>query len=160
VNIHPLLVHFPIALLLTSVLADLLALLRPRAVCKDVALFLLIFGVIGAVGAGISGERAAEAVAHLPNLREAVEQHEDFATGAIWLFIALLLSRLYMVIKDRFVSVLRVAYLIVSLVASGLLIATAYSGGSLVYEHGAGVKPVLNQAPARKGEPQVISHDR
>lgn len=146
-DIHPLIVHFPIALLLTSVLADLLALLRPRAVFKDVALFLLILGVIGAVAAGVSGERAAEAVARLPDLRQAVEQHEDFATGTIWLFIALLLSRLYMVIKGRFVSIFRAAYFIVSLVAGGLLMATAYSGGSLVYERGAGVKPVMNQAP-------------
>ncbi|OGG51708.1 MAG: hypothetical protein A3F84_23450 [Candidatus Handelsmanbacteria bacterium RIFCSPLOWO2_12_FULL_64_10] len=150
-NIHPLIVHFPIALLLTSVLADLLALLRLRTVFKDVALFLLILGVIGAVAAGVSGERAAEAVAHLPDLREAVEQHEDFATGTIWLFIALLLSRLYMVIKGRFVSIFRAAYFIVSLAAGGLLMATAYSGGNLVYERGAGVKPVMNQAfPAER----------
>lgn len=146
-NIHPLIVHFPIALLLTSVLADLLALLRPGTVFKDVALFLLILGVIGAIAAGVSGERAAEAVAHLPDLREAVEQHEDLATGTIWLFVALLLSRLYMVIKGRFVSIFRAAYFIVSLVAGGLLMATAYSGGSLVYERGAGVKPVMNQTP-------------
>jgi uncharacterized membrane protein len=146
VSLHPLIVHFPIALLLTSVLADLLALLRPRTIFKDVALFLLILGVIGAVAAGVSGERAAEAVTHLPDLRQAVEQHENLATGTIWLFIALLLSRLYMVTKGRFVSIFRTAHFIVSLVAGGLLMATAYSGGSLVYERGAGVRPVMDQA--------------
>lgn len=151
-NIHPLIVHFPIALLLTSVLADLLAPLRPGTALKEVALYLLVLGVIGAVAAGVSGEQAAEAVAHLPDLREAVEQHEDFGTGTIWLFIALLLSRLYMLIKGRFVSVLRAAYVVLSLVAGGLLMATAYSGGSLVYERGAGVKPAMQQmSPTQKG---------
>lgn len=145
-SLHPLIVHFPIALLLTSILADLLALLCHRAAFQEVALFLLVLGVIGAIAAGVSGEQAGEAVAHLPDLRGAVEQHEDFATGAIWLFIALLLSRLYTVIKGRFASTFQALYLIISLVAGGLLMATAYSGGNLVYEHGAGVKPVMNRA--------------
>lgn len=146
-NTHPLIVHFPIALLLTSILADLLALLRPGSVFKEVAFFLLILGVIGAIVAGMSGDRAAETVSDLPALRGVIEQHEDFATGTIWLFLALLLSRLYMVIKGRFVSIFRTVYIVVSLIAGGLLVATGYSGGKLVYEYGAGVKSGIEHLP-------------
>lgn len=147
-SVHPLIVHFPIALLLTSILADLLGLLRPGSVFKEIAFFLLILGAVGAIAAGVSGDRASETVAPLPALREAVEQHEDFGTGTIWLFLALLLARLYLVTKGRFVSIFRTTYLLISLIAGGLLMATGYSGGRLVYEYGAGVKSGMEQ-PSR-----------
>jgi uncharacterized membrane protein len=143
---HPLIVHFPIALLLTSILADLLALLRPGSAFKEVALFLLILGVIGAIAAGVSGDRASETIPPPPALRGAVEQHEDFGTGTIWLFLALLMARLYMMIKGRFVSLFRTVYLLLSLLAGGLLVVTGYSGGRLVYEYGAGTKPAMEQS--------------
>ena len=142
---HPLIVHFPIALLLTSILADLLAVLRPGSIFKEIAFFLLILGVAGAIAAGVSGDRASEQIASLPALREAAKQHEDFATGTIWLFLALLLARLYMMIKGRFVSLFRTTYLLISLIAGGLLMVTGYSGGKLVYEYGAGVKSGIEQ---------------
>jgi uncharacterized membrane protein len=145
-SIHPLIVHFPIALLLTSILADLIALFRPESPFKGAAFFLLVLGVIGAVASGVSGHRAAEALAHLPDLQAPVEQHEDLATGTIWLFIFLLLLRLTLLIKHRFLALPRTAYLVASLVAGGVLVAAAYSGGRLVFEHGAGVKPVMERA--------------
>lgn len=144
-SLHPTIVHFPIALLLTSIIFDIVSVLRPRPTFQELALYLLILGVVGAIAAGVSGDRAGEAVAHLPALRPAVEQHADFATGTIWLFILLLLARLYLLIKGRFVSGLRTAYLVISLIAGGLLATTSYLGGRLVYEHGVGVRPAVEQ---------------
>ena len=149
-NVHPLIVHFPIALLITGVLSDVFGFLRMRPFFQDVGLFLIGLGVLGAIAAGVSGDQAAEALSHISELTPFVEQHEDFATGTIWMFILLLLWRLYLKIRGRFTPLIRTAYVILSLTAGGLLSVTSYLGGVLVFEHGAGVKPAVERSSPGK----------
>ena len=139
-GIHPVVVHFPIALLLTSVLSDLLSTFRVETFFRKVGLYLLILGVIGAAAAGVSGEQAREGLAAGPGLPLAIDRHASYATGTIWTFIGLLLCRVYLLIKGRFISGYRTMYLLASLLAAGLLIMTSYTGGELVFKYGAGVE--------------------
>lgn len=50
-NIHPMLVHFPIALLILGFLAEVAGLVLKRQFFTDAALLLLVTGALGAVAA-------------------------------------------------------------------------------------------------------------
>ncbi len=63
-SVHPLLIHFPIALLLTSLLLDVLAAALKRPELHQVALWNLGLGVAGAGVAVWTGLRAAEIAKH------------------------------------------------------------------------------------------------
>ena len=56
---HPLIVHFPIALLTFSLIVDLAALLAKRPAWHPVAYALLVAGTVAATAAVISGNAAA-----------------------------------------------------------------------------------------------------
>lgn len=62
--VHPMLVHFPIALLSASVFCDLLALRWRQQDCRLVGLYTLFFGLVGALLSVASGALAEEAVEH------------------------------------------------------------------------------------------------
>ena len=53
--IHPLVVHFPIALLFTSVFFDLLGIITEKKNFRQTAFWLLILGLIGGIVAAIFG---------------------------------------------------------------------------------------------------------
>lgn len=139
-GIHPVIVHFPIALLLTSILSDLLSTFLAGTFFRKAGLYLLVLGVIGAAAAGVSGEQAREGLGAGAGLPLAIDRHASFATGTIWTFIGLLLCRIYLLTKGRFISSYRTLYTLASLIAGGLLIMTSYTGGELVFKYGAGVE--------------------
>lgn len=167
VELHPIIVHFPIALLLTAVVMDFVAALTRRWNIADVATWLLLFGVIGALAAGLTGtisEHQARGVA-VGNL---LALHQRFAFAAGFAFALLLLVRLIWLAPRILLGLrsmvpalatplqqrLRAAvpalfaappapwlialYLLGSVVAAVLLGITGYLGGALVYDHGLG----------------------
>ncbi len=141
--LHPMLVHFPIALLITSVLFDVLGAWLTRESLREGALWLLVLGVLTGLAAFASGDVAAEAAEKAGVAESLIETHEHLAGATLGVFGALLVWRL--LLRNRFSPRTRVAYLMVAIVGLGLLSATGHYGGSLVYEHGAGV----NAAAAR-----------
>ena len=88
-NIHPIFVHFPIALLCVYSLVKILPVAKwfPKISWKDIERFLLVFGVLGAFVALTTGD-SAEHIAR-PN-HQLVEMHSTFAGIATWLYGALL----------------------------------------------------------------------
>ncbi len=88
-DIHPLVVHFPIALLFLYSVIKILPLERfvPSISWKDAEKVLLFFGVIGAFVARATGELAQELTA--PN-HALVESHELFAGISTFIYGALL----------------------------------------------------------------------
>jgi uncharacterized membrane protein len=90
-NIHPIFVHFPIALLVVYSIVKILPLSRwfPMVAWKDIERILLALGTLGAFAALATGE-TAERLAN-PN-RQLVEAHALFAGISIWLYGALLLG--------------------------------------------------------------------
>lgn len=143
-QIHPFAVHFPIALLLVSLVAEVLWLYRKQEFWRDMAFWLLLFGVAGAFVAAITGGWAEDALNMSHELHEKVEQHETVGYIIAWLFAALLvwkiLRRKAMALAENrmFFGAL--------LVATVLLLVTGFLGGKLVYEYGAGVKGVTIEA--------------
>ncbi len=105
-NIHPIFVHFPIALLLVYSFVKIIPFQKwfPSVAWKHIERALLLFGVLGAFAALSTGEIAE----HLsrPN-RDLVEAHSLFATTATWLYGALLAGEILAVAMPWIVQKLK-----------------------------------------------------
>lgn len=135
--IHPMLVHFPIALLSAAVFFDLLGgKWRPED-CRIASLYTLVLGFAGAGVSVVSGAMAEDAAEHSGVPERAIELHEVLGFATFWIFAGLLGLRvaawLGWIREQRMVALLLgIAGVVVMLIAS-------YYGGSLVYDYGAGV---------------------
>lgn len=97
-NIHPLFVHFPIGLLVTYSILELIALISPAARRQSwlfsVKAFLLFVGVGFAFVALVTGGMAEELVAGANPRSFIIEVHEPFAVGATFTYLVLALAYL------------------------------------------------------------------
>ncbi len=137
--VHPMLVHFPIALLSVSVLCDLTALRWRPQDCRTAGSFTLLLGLAGAAASVISGHFAEEAVEHSGVPEQVLEIHEKLGFGVFWLFAGLFGFRVaewFGWMKER-----PALSLGLGLAGVALLFGASYYGGSLVYDYGAGVAP-------------------
>ena len=136
--IHPLTVHFPIALLFTSVFFDLLGIITENKNFRQTGFWLLILGLMGGIVAAIFGFWVEEAVEAAGVPEHAVDLHETFAVITLIVFGVLLVFRWW--VKNRWSARDRVIYLCVAMLGLLLLGTTGFYGGELVYRYGAGVK--------------------
>jgi uncharacterized membrane protein len=136
-RLHALLNDFPIALLVTAVFFDLLALATRRVVLRQVSFPLLLVGAVGAVVAVVSGLQAENHIDHGEAVHRVMGTHEQFALISLGVFGVLALWRLF---RERRMGILerRVAVM-ASLGGVGVLFATGLYGGRLVFEHAAGI---------------------
>ena len=140
-NIHPVLVHFPIALLGAAAAVDALgcALWRNKAL-RQSATLLYVLGTGAAAAAYLTG-RAASQTIWLPGMAQAVlREHWDWAFRTVWFFAIVTLVRLWLLHSSRREPgpAIIAALALVGLVGIGLLVETGDRGGRLVYQHGVG----------------------
>jgi len=143
--LHPVVVHFPIALLSTSVLFELLGLYFRRDDFRRIGFWLLMVGMtagIIAAGFGVWGEDAAKKLG-VPE--SAIETHESFAVSTLITFGLLLIYRWR--IRERWTPIHNKIYLAGALAGVLLLGTTGYLGGDLVYRYGAGVLKEADRPP-------------
>ena len=158
-NLHPALVHTPLALLPVAFCFDLACLAARRQLWLErAATALYVIGALGAVVAFISGQRAAEAMLGIPGAAQAaMYDHEDMAKLALILAAVAAVLRLVVSWRgrhDREVAVgpLRLIAVAVAAAALALLVVAADRGGALVYRHGLGV--VAGQTVHDRAEPE------
>ncbi len=145
---HPLVIHFPIALLLTAplliVVGALLSPLRGRPYLLA-AMALLLVGTAGTFLAVETGEAAAELAERTPGVERVLHTHEALAerTRAVFsvlsvIFLALLAVPHFLKKADsRLTStILPLAFLVLYSAGALLLLNTAHNGGRLVHEFG------------------------
>jgi uncharacterized membrane protein len=140
-NIHPLLVHFPIALLCAAAAVDVVGwAFRRNRTLRQVATLLYVLGTGGALAAYLTG-RAASQTVWLPGMAQAVlRQHWDWALRTVWFFGIVTVARLVFMRpsrRDPAPSIVA-TFALVGLVGIGLLIETGDRGGRLVFQHGVG----------------------
>ena len=136
-RLHALLNDLPIALLVTAVFFDLLALATRRVLFRQVGFSLLLVGAIGAIAAVISGLQAEDHIDHGEAVHRVMETHEQFALISLGIFGVLALWRLFR--EKRIGPGERTATMVASLAGVGVLFATGLYGGRLVFEHAAGI---------------------
>ena len=148
-NPHALIVHLPIGLLVTAVVADLVALLRrdPSTV-MTVSTGLYVAGTVTLVAAFLTGRSAAPEV-YTPGMAQAiVAQHWDSALWCVWYIGLLAAGRVglhFAARKSR--RSITAALAVAGLAGLLLLTNTAELGGRLVYEHGVGVAAPVARIP-------------
>ena len=136
-RLHALLNDFPIALLVTAVFFDLLAVATRRVVLRQVSFSLLLVGALAAVVAVVSGLQAEDHIEHGEAVHQVMGTHERFALISLSVFGVLALWRLF---RERRMGVLeRRVTVVASLAGVGVLFATGLYGGRLVFEHAAGI---------------------
>jgi uncharacterized membrane protein len=140
-NIHPLLVHFPIALLCAAIAVDLVGFAcwcnKPL---RQAATLLYVLGAVGAIAAYLTGHAASQSI-WLPGMAEPVlKEHWDWAWRTVWFFQVVTVVRLVLLRPARRepTTALVAALALVGLVGLGLLFETGDRGGRLVYQHGVG----------------------
>lgn len=148
--IHPLIVHFPIALLLIGSAFRLLHFFLRKNQFEKVSLWiswiLLFLGVCSAWLAIIAGEIAGDIVSHSLCKPDILEHHQDFAyTTAILYSSALLVDWGKHWIKNPSFRIFII--LVVSLtycISAIFLILTGGFGADLVFKQGAAVERVCD----------------
>jgi uncharacterized membrane protein len=135
-NIHPLVVHFPIALLFAAAFLYFLAAVRRSGSLEWTALWVMVLGVLGATVSVATGLYAEDGVMIAPSVRAALlENHEHFMIASSALAGALTLWALIkrpMPTRGRWVF-LGALVLMCALIARG-----ADYGARMVYDYNAG----------------------
>ena len=135
-SLHPLIVHFPIALLLTALLCDVLALALRRPQIHRIALWNLCLGTVGAGAAVFTGLRAADVAKHSFEIWEIMERHERL--GITTLVLGVVIAGWRLVTRDRLTPRVRTLTIVGMMVMAAVLGTGAYLGGRMVYEFGVG----------------------
>jgi uncharacterized membrane protein len=154
-NLHPAVVHLPLALLPAAILFDLAALVRPTSTWLERGgSLLLILAALGAAASVVAGERAEEGIGpQPPAIRDLLHEHEDLGKKSLMACSALAVARLLLSLRDRERPRLTAVFLRVLLLAAAfgtlfLITLTADRGGALVYRHGVAVEHPPAASPA------------
>jgi len=139
-HVHPMIVHFPIALLIVGFLTDLASFFIKGDFFKQSGFYLLILGALGTIAALLSGEQAGSGLGGQGVLGQAIEHHEEAAELAVWLVLVTALFRVALVLLKKYAGAFKIAALVLFLLSIGAIARTGYYGGKLVYEHAAGVE--------------------
>lgn len=153
-DLHPLIAHFPIALLLVGVACDAIGIAMRRAFFFQTGYLLFSLGALSAIPVALTGEQAGELAQHIDRIAADLDEHDTFGTAATLLAVGLALVRTHFTLKKRFIGMIRYVYLAFALVTAGLIAAAGYTGGHLVYRYGAGTESVTSQIKVEKRVPQ------
>ncbi len=151
-NLHPLIVHFAIALLITGPIFLVIAALRPNSqrdgiqVAGDWMFFLGLVSALAAIGAGL---QAYYSVQHDGPSHAAMTDHRNWAFVTAGLFLAFGVWRYLK--RNLRPSTLFAVLLLIPVTMLGV---TGWKGGHLVYSYGLGVSSL----PAATGDGHDHEH--
>lgn len=139
-HIHPMLVHFPIALLIVGFLSETIGLIIKKEFFSTAGFYLLLLGAAGVGAAYLSGQNAGDGITEVGTLKLALETHEGAAELTLWLAAVAAVVRIAIVLFKRYSGLYKVAAYVLFLCAVLSVARTGFYGGELVYKHAAGVQ--------------------
>ena len=137
-NIHPLIVHFPIALLTASLVFELLGVALKRADLERTAWWLLLAGCVGLGGAVATGLLAEKGVMIPAEVSSQFETHQEMAFLAATVYAIIILWRISN--KTLLPQRMRSMYFLLTVAALVAIWVGAWFGREMVYGSGVGVK--------------------
>ena len=144
-GLHPKVVHFPIALLLTYVILETIGIVFRKEFYQKAAHLLLFLGVIGAFFAVLTGNQAHTAYKYWnESSSQLFNEHQTFANFTVWYFVGLLVVRTYLVVKKNFSSFYKYIILAFAFFGCYLIYQTAEHGGNLIKKFGVGTELNFN----------------
>jgi uncharacterized membrane protein len=135
-NIHPLLVHFPIALLSLFVVVDLIGTAAKKIKWRNFASGLLYLGTVFAGLTVWAGFIASDTVPHGHNVHDIMERHEQLGISILALSAALSAWRLRRPVNGWGI------YNALTVILLCVIIFGADLGGLMVYKYGVAVEAV------------------
>ena len=159
-QLHPVVDHFSMALLIVAVLIDLVASTAPNRIwLRYTALLLMILGAIAAGGSYLTGDMEADRIWNALGqpAKDVLHRHAQLGTYLAIAFGVLALWRI-LIQAFGFVAGTRPLYLIFALVAIVALGYQGHLGGVLVFDYGAGTAlmasaPVPSEAASPESAP-------
>jgi uncharacterized membrane protein len=140
-RLHPISVHFAIALFLIAVLLDLVAVAARKPQLHFVAWVNLAFAAFAALAAVAAGMTAEVLLKPTHDAHQTLDLHKLFGFGSLG--VVLVLSAWRYALRGSFPrKAAALLYVVVSLVGVGVVGAAGYYGGEMVYRHGAGVRAI------------------
>lgn len=153
-SIHPMLVHFPIALLITAAVLDITGLvLKKDGRLRFCAVTVYVLGVMGALASFFTGRDAGDSILLSADANPFLTDHADWALRLVWFFGIYALIRI--VELWRYETPRAALWWPLTIIGAGglfLVQETAERGARLVYEQGVGVVAATNLFDA----PQLV----
>jgi uncharacterized membrane protein len=148
-ELHPAIVHFPIALGVVGALAAVVYLVVRREWLRWFAPVLLTIALLGAVAAYFSGQSAEDRAEALNVPEAAIHEHEESSLWALGLvgLAALLAWATFGKKRGEWVAAL------IAVLAAAAILRTGHLGGKLVFIHGAGRVTPAAGAGSEPGTP-------
>ncbi|PKL84111.1 MAG: hypothetical protein CVV24_01700 [Ignavibacteriae bacterium HGW-Ignavibacteriae-3] len=143
-ELHPRVVHFPIAFFILYFIFETSGIVLKKDFLQKGSLLILIFGVGTALLSVLTGNQA-QAMADLRfpeniEFNRLIEVHREYATVTMWYFSLIMILRIYVVIKKKFVGNLMYVFILFGLIGCILVYLTGIYGGDLVFKHGIGTQ--------------------
>jgi uncharacterized membrane protein len=138
--LHPMIVHFPIALLIVGFLFETTGLFVQKEFFSKTGFYLLILGTIGVITAYFTGQSAGNGISEAGSLKQALETHEGAAVLALWLMGGAAFVRVILVLLKMNYGIFKGFAFVLFLVGVLSIARTGYYGGELVFKHAAGVQ--------------------
>lgn len=139
-RLHPMVVHFAIALFLIAVLLDVVAVVTSKREYHWVAWINLVLAAIAAVAAVVTGMTAEILLALTHEAHQTLDWHKLLGFTSLGCILVLFAWRF--ALRGQFPRKAAVLYLVLSVVGVGAIGGTGYYGGEMVYSHGAAVRAV------------------
>jgi uncharacterized membrane protein len=139
---HPIVVHFPIALIAFGAAAALVYAVAGRAFWRGMALYAFAVGAVGAWVANVTGETIYEDVEGTPVVEALIDQHRTYGEWTLWLSVATVLMlvgatwwmrRAGQAGRARDPLAWRLAVLALALAAAVLVGLAGHLGGTMVW---------------------------
>lgn len=139
-ELHHKIVHFPIALLFIYPFVELMSFFFKKEFFSFTSLVILIIGVSTSLLAVLTGNQAANELGNTSSeIKALFENHQTYANITVWLFTAILFSRIYLQIKKKYNGLLKIILVIISFAGCYFIFQTGDYGGKTAHSRNAEV---------------------
>ena len=133
-NLHPMIVHFPIALIIVGFIAEVISLFFKSERClSKTGFYLMILGTLGAIAAWSTGQLLTEE----PTQGEILKVFQKHETGALITMILMIFGsffRIWLVVQKKEETPLRWIAFGFYFLAFAAVTFTGIMGGTMVYD--------------------------
>jgi len=144
-EIHTKVVHFPVALLATYSILEVIGIILKKEFITKSALLILCLGVVASLLAVLTGNQAATNFLFWTDQSKALlSSHQSYATFLLWLSAIVCGLRIFVVIKKKFAGLTKYIFLIFAVLILFLVYETGTYGGDLVKKYGIGTDVYQN----------------
>ena len=153
-NIHPLLVHLPIGILIIAIFFDFISFFLPKDKkwwSEETTAILYGVGAAIAVGVYFTGRAAGDSVFLPAEAQSVLTTHADWALYTVWFYGIYAVARILATWKGREEHRLKyhIGFFALSLAGLFMLFQTGDNGAKMVFKYGVGVQSVDIENPVQ-----------